>query len=153
MRIMQLGGRSIALKTRIGEQTERCRSLPRVDHGRAGCFKICDVARYDRHPMDKSRGRYNRVTLCTRVWYMQARAAQCDGLIQRKDAAGELRQNSPVQPGAQHRALCGVFPLLLQYAQFQLQYRDRRYELRGDRLRRGPCEHLGTRSLRLTQLG
>jgi hypothetical protein len=42
-----------ALKTRIGEQTEHRRSLPRVDHMRTSCFKICDVARDDRHPMNK----------------------------------------------------------------------------------------------------
>jgi hypothetical protein len=34
------------------KQSVRCCSLPRVEHRGAGCFKVCDVARHDRHPMD-----------------------------------------------------------------------------------------------------
>jgi hypothetical protein len=69
------------LMTRIDEQTERSNSLPRVDHNRAGRFEIGDVARYDRHPVDKSRCRNDRTSLTARIRYMQLRATQGDCLI------------------------------------------------------------------------
>jgi hypothetical protein len=54
--------------TRWEREAKRYSSLPRVDHRRAGWFKICGVARYDRHPMDKSRGSDDHIALCARVW-------------------------------------------------------------------------------------
>jgi CBS domain-containing protein len=63
VRIMRSSCKSLTIREMLDEQSEHRSSLPRVDHRNAGCFKICDVARYDRHPMDKSRCRNDRVSL------------------------------------------------------------------------------------------
>ena len=55
---------------------------------------------------------------------MHARTALCDVRINRKNPAGELGQDERIEPCSQHRALTGIFPFELSYADLQLEDGD-----------------------------
>ncbi len=109
----------------VGPSVPSDRVFPWIEHCHAGRGEISDVASNDRHTMDESGCRDHRVALGLILGNVERCTPPCHQDIDRKDAAGKIRQDMVLKPSAQYSSLYEISTLDQQYAPLDLQDGDR----------------------------